>query len=131
MVDMTGNGSDGAEPVASGRRFHRARLDLYLNRIIGDEPYLARARDISVGGIYLFKLIEPHMAPTDEVGLELKLPDSDEIIWATGQVVREEERHGTPGIALRFVRLAEQHRRLIHDYVEIQRGARSLRRPLI
>jgi hypothetical protein len=34
-------------------RLHdRADLDLYVNKIIGDEPHLARVKDISAGRLF-------------------------------------------------------------------------------
>ena len=35
------------------RKHRRASLDLYINKIVGDEPHLVRVKDISVGGLYL------------------------------------------------------------------------------
>ena len=72
------------------RQFDRVGIDLYINKIIGDEPHLARVRDLSVGGVYLYKLLEPEMADGTRVGLELMLPGHSEVIWALGEVVREE-----------------------------------------
>ncbi len=97
-----------------GRQHARAGVDLYVNKIIGDEPHLVRVRDISVGGVYLYKLLEPHAADGEQVGLEMQLPNCDEIIWAVGEVVRKES---TDGMAIRFVRMAEADRKLIAEYV--------------
>jgi hypothetical protein len=105
----------------NSRKNERAALDLYINKIIGDEPHLARVRDISTGGLFLYKLIEPEIAD-GEFGLEIKLPDSDEVIWAVGEVVRQEQYDDAEGVALRFTRLAESDRRLIEGYVSGRRG---------
>ena len=43
------------------RREQRAPLDIFLNKIVGDEPFMCRARNISTGGIYLASLIEPSL----------------------------------------------------------------------
>lgn len=100
------------------RQFARAQLDLYINKIVGDEPHLVRVRDISAGGVYLYKLLEPTMgANRQQVGLELKLPNSEDVIWAIGEVVREEGA-ASDGTAIRFVRIAEHDRLLIQEYVE-------------
>ncbi len=99
------------------RRFERADLDLYVNKIIGDEPHLARVRDISAGGVFLYKLLEPEVEAS-QIGLEIMLPNSDDVIWAVGEVVREEEHKSTEGVAVRFVRIAEQDREKIRTYVD-------------
>jgi hypothetical protein len=105
------------QPITAGRRSERAHLDLYVNKIIGDEPHLARVRDISADGLYLYKLIEPAAGSEGHVGLEMKLPDCDDVIWAVGQVVRNEDQKTTEGVAVRFVRITEHDRKLIEEYV--------------
>jgi c-di-GMP-binding flagellar brake protein YcgR len=98
------------------RRFARAPIDLYVNKIVGDEPHLMRTRDISAGGVYVYKLLEPDLGDCEHVGLEMKLPNTDDIIWAVGKVVRENDSDAD-GLAIRFVRIAESDRKLIEDYV--------------
>jgi hypothetical protein len=109
----------------SGRKHERARLDLYINKIVGDEPRLVRTRDISEGGLYLYKLLEPEAGGVDFIGLEMKLPNSEDVIWAVGQVVREEKCQETEGMAVRFVRLAETDRKIISDYIAGASGRTS------
>ena len=104
------------------RSSERAHLDLYVNKIIGDEPHLARVRDISMSGVYLYKLLEPDM-DRGQIGLEIKLPSSDDVIWAVGEVVRNEAGPLADGVAVRFVRIAEHDRELIKSYVESTRHA--------
>lgn len=101
----------------SNRKHERVALDQYVNKIIGDEPRLVRTRDISETGVFLYKLLEPEMTNNDFVGLEMKLPNSDDIIWAVGQVVRAETRDSANGLAVRFVRIAETDRKIIADYI--------------
>jgi hypothetical protein len=104
------------------RCFDRAHLDLYVNKIIGDEPHLTRVRDISMGGIFLYKLLEPEIQ-AGQFGLEIKLPNCDDVIWAVGEVVREEATSLADGVAVRFVRIAEHDRELIKSYVDSSRHA--------
>ena len=99
------------------RSFDRAPLDLYVNKIVGDEPHLMRTRDISASGMYVYKLLEPDLRDNAHVGIEMKLPNSDEVIWAVGKVVREDASADSEGLAINFVRIAESDRKLIEDYV--------------
>ena len=108
---------DKSTEQAVTRQFRRASLDLYVNKIVGDEPHLVRVRDISAGGLYLWKLLEPSMLRNRQVGLELKLPNSEDVIWAVGEIVREDDGQATDGVAIRFVRIAEHDRQIIQDYV--------------
>lgn len=103
------------------RRHERTKLDLYVNKIVGDEPFLSRLRDISAGGVYLYKLLEPNHG-LNEIGLEIQLPDSSEVIWAVGEIVRSDDaRESEEGTAIRFKRIAETDRDTIRRYVERQR----------
>ncbi len=105
-----------------GRKHERAALDAYINKIVGDEPRLVRTRDISETGLFLYKLLEPEVDGVDYVGLEMKLPNSDEVIWAVGQIVRQEACKDTDGVAVRFIRLSEGDRKIIADYIATAAG---------
>ncbi len=107
----------------SHRKHNRKNLDLYVNKIVGDEPHLAKVRDISASGIYLYKLLEPGQVQQQQVGLELKLPGHENVIWAVGQVVRDDARKDTDGVALRFIRIAETDRQAINDFVSARQAA--------
>lgn len=99
------------------RQHRRAGADIYVNKIVGDEPHMVRVRDISESGMFLYRLLEPELDGNGYVGLEIKLPESEDIIWAVGEVVRSASRDNTPGFAIRFVRIAEADRQLIAGYV--------------
>lgn len=107
------------------RQCPRVSFDTYINKIIGDEPHLVRARDISIGGLYLYRLLEPdlNLSEGQQIGIELQLPDSDDVIWAVGQVVRKDS--DDDAIAIRFLRIAEHDRRLIGSYVNAQAAAEN------
>lgn len=102
----------------STRRHRRADLDVYVNKIIGDEPHLARVRDISEGGLYMYKLLEPAVADENHVGLEIMLPHTRQVIWAVARVVRNDETELAHGAALEFTRISESDRETIRRYVE-------------
>ena len=103
------------------RRHPRVGADIYINKIIDDHPYLVRARDISVSGMFVYRLIEPELdTPPGEFGFELRLPGSDDTIWAVGKIVREVDQENTEGCAIEFVRLGARDRQLIRAYVSEQ-----------
>lgn len=91
----------------------RAPLDIYLNKYIRGTPFMARARDISVEGIYLTQLIEPVDCDL-RIGIQFQLPGADEVIYAEGIAVREGER----GQGILFTLLSARHRQLIAAYVQ-------------
>jgi hypothetical protein len=101
------------------RQAKRLPVDLFVNKFIGDEPFACRTKDLSVEGIYLHKLIEPERYAEDElVGVEFALPGSDEVIWAAGRVVREQQQKGADGVAIHFVSMADRHKKLLVDFIE-------------
>lgn len=105
------------------RKSARAPIDIYLNKIIDDVRHLGRAQDISADGIWVSKILEPRH-DRRVIGLELQLPGASEVINALGEIVREEKRdeEGPEGMAIRFIRIAPHHRRLISLYVSRHAG---------
>ena len=111
--------------MGNQRKSERAPCDIYLNKIIDEARHLARARDISPDGIWLSKVLEP-VHQGREVGLEFQLPGSSEVIWAAGEVVREDDREvsggNVEGSAVRFTAMADRFRRMIEVYVSRTAG---------
>lgn len=98
------------------RTNRRVRLDIYLNKIVDDQPFMCRATDISVDGIYLSRLIEPEFAG-QAVSLEFCLPGSREVLWARGEIVRSGLRAGAEGSGIRFTAVPSRYREAIHEFV--------------
>ena len=101
------------------RTDNRKHLDIYMNKYVNDDAYMVRSADISTTGMYLHKLIEPDLDEGTMVSLEFRLPNSDEVIWARGTVMRESRRWGTDGIGIWFTILPETYRQLIKDYISL------------
>jgi c-di-GMP-binding flagellar brake protein YcgR len=123
---------DTRAPESLNRRIDpRLRLQLYLNEYVKDREYRALALDISESGLSLQKLTEPVVPHAAVVGLELELPGTNELIWASA-----EPRFDAVGVdfhvsGLRFCGMARKHQRLLRDYVRERRlrFARLLRNP--
>lgn len=111
--------------MANQRKYDRAPCDIYLNKIIDEARHLARARDISTDGIWVSKVLEP-ANEARQVGLEFQLPGENEVIWAAGEIVRQEEREvaagPVEGTAIRFTAMADRFRRMIEVYVSRTAG---------
>ncbi|MDP7037781.1 MAG: PilZ domain-containing protein [Myxococcota bacterium] len=106
---------------ACQRRYKRAPVQAYVNKIIGNEPHLSMMRNISAGGLYLEKLLEPDQQEASHVGLEFQLPGSSRVIWAVGSILRDEDANQDEGTAIQFLRLSAQDKEYIRQYVE-QKG---------
>lgn len=111
--------------MANQRKFERAPCDIYLNKIIDEARHLARAREISPDGIWISKVLEP-VHGNREIGLEFQLPGTSEVIWAAGEVLRDESRDASAGAvegsAVRFTAMADRFRRMIEVYVSRTAG---------
>ena len=99
------------------RESKRVPLNIYANKIVDHEPHLTRVRDISPEGVYLYRLLEPEIPTTKPIGLEIKLPETSNVIWAVGRVVRHDPDEHTNGVAVRFTHIAAADRKLIEDYI--------------
>lgn len=100
------------------RQHKRLSVDLFMNKFVGDEPFACRTKDLSQTGVFLRRLIEPDRADGDIVGLEFTLPGSREVIWASGEVVRDEGSNSEEGVAIKFVSMADRHRRMLNDFID-------------
>jgi hypothetical protein len=98
----------------------RFPLRTYMKQYVRDVPYQALALDVSEDGLAIRKPTQriPH---TRVVGLELELPGTSEIIWASA----EPRFHSVDAKAhfsgLHFLAMATKHERLIRDYVRERR----------
>lgn len=103
--------------MSSYRRVPRVPLSIYLNKFVGSSVFMCRAANISEGGIFLARLIEPEHTKSD-VSLEFALPGDDEVIWAHGSVVRKGTHRTCEATGVRFTVIPDQYRRRIADYVQ-------------
>lgn len=95
------------------RRNERVDFDFYVNKVIDGVPHLARARDLSASGMFLYALLEPQRPRDARLAVEFELPGSDRIIWAEAEVVHRSAKD----VGLRFVHLSPRDRRAIDAWV--------------
>ena len=117
---------DSLSPATDDRRLApRFPLRTQMHQYIRDVPYSALALDVSESGLAIRKPTAalPH---TGLVGLELELPGTSEIIWASAEPRFDSVASGTHFSGLHFVGMATKHARLIRDYVR-ERHERWLR----
>ena len=103
----------------------RLPLRTYMNQYVRDEAYRAVALDVSESGLAIRKPTAriPH---TRVVGLELELPGTSEVIWASAEPRFHSVNAQTHFSGLHFLGMATKHERLIRDYVR-ERRERLLR----
>jgi hypothetical protein len=103
--------------MSSYRRVPRAPLSIYLNKFVGSSVFMCRAANISEGGIYLARLIEPEHQKSD-VSLEFALPGDSEVLWAHGSIVRKGTHRNCEASGVHFTVIPDQYRRRIADFVQ-------------
>jgi hypothetical protein len=98
----------------------RFPLRTYMHQYVRDIPYKALALDVSEAGLAIRKPTErvPH---TRVVGLELELPGTNEVIWASAEPRFHAVDAQTHFSGLHFVGMARKHEALIRDYVRERR----------
>lgn len=102
------------------RQLQRAPLDVFANRVLGDDVFMCRTHDISTEALRVRRLLEPDRSAR-QVQLEFQLPGTPDVIWAHGEIVREP---GARSVVVRFLSMAERHRSLIDNYVRQTRRNR-------
>jgi hypothetical protein len=103
----------------------RIPIRTYMHQYVQDVPYQALALDVSEEGLAIRKPTAriPH---TRVVGLELELPGTSEVIWASAEPRFHSVDARIHFSGLHFVGMARKHERLIRDYVR-ERRERLLR----
>ena len=82
------------------REDSRAAVDVFMNRFLDGHPYLCVARDVSRTGMRLRPLSGPQIH-TGFLGLQFQLPGSEDVLTASGEVIRE----GNEEVAVRFTHI--------------------------
>ena len=114
-------------PWADDRRsFPRFRLNAQLSEHVRGFSHHALAVDVSETGLALRKPARRRAPHTGVVGLEIVLPGSNEIIWASAEPRFHDVGTEYQASGLHFIAMARKHERLLRDYVR-ERQARLQR----
>lgn len=104
------------------RDVDRIPFEMFLNQYVDERLHRGVTSNLSPTGLYVNRVAQGVLARSRRlVQLEFALPGTREVIWALGEVRRDELDlaqgliHGT---AIRLVELARAHRRLLRDFVE-------------
>jgi hypothetical protein len=107
------------------RRSSRHPVGFYVDQFVNDEPQRCFTTDLSAIGMYMERLVEPTNRASKIVQLEIKLPTTDDSIWAAGEVVYNRIDSLFHGTAVRFTGMARTHQRWIREWLrESQRAER-------
>jgi hypothetical protein len=92
-----------------------------ITEIFSERPFAASVVNVSSTGLYTVKPLVSGLRGPSLLQMEIPLPEASESVWATGEVVFEAVGRKSVGAGIRFVDMADVHRRLIDDLVEHRR----------
>ncbi len=96
------------------RRDDRVEVDFFCNKYVKGRPYLCQASNLSEEGLMVHSYQEPENNDP-LIGLQFCLPESDQVITASGRVVHRPDEGGYAGV--RFTSIAWEHRQMILEYL--------------
>ncbi len=102
------------------RSGNRASIDALANRYMDGHPYLCVALDVSPTGMRLRPLGGPD-AGARFMGLQFQLPGSDQVLNASGELVRDSGGE----VALRFTHVPQTARAAIERFIEASSASNS------
>ena len=92
-----------------------------ITEIVSDRPYPASIVNMSATGIFTVKPSSPPLRERDMgkvVQFDIPIPEASESIWAAGKVVFESRRMRAMGAGIKFVAMANSHKRLLDEFVD-------------
>ncbi len=103
------------------RDFLRVPDSRLITEITKERPNVASIVNVSSTGLYTVK--KSAMAPRGKrvVQLEIPVPEASESIWAVGEVMFDRVGMTCTGSGIRFLSMADCHRKLIQDLVEYRK----------
>ncbi|MBV71978.1 MAG: hypothetical protein CMH52_11665 [Myxococcales bacterium] len=107
---------------AMQRQHPRAHTWFYLNHCIDGTPFLARAFNLSTGGLAIDGLSCPQAGAHQTVYVEFELPNSEELIFSDVEVVWQSN---SGALGLKFKTLAPRYRRKIRQYLRSREPGRE------
>ena len=110
----TSSSDTGNRPSQDRRSDPRREIDVLMNRFLNGYPYLSRATDISRTGMRI-QPISGAGAASRFIGLQFQLPDSADVITASGEIVSTGVEDGQVGV--RFTRMPAISRERIGRYL--------------
>jgi hypothetical protein len=107
----------------------RVRVEVSLTQYVRDRPFQTLAVNVSASGILLQRLVERRVPLSRIVAVELELPGSDELVWASAEPRFDilDDSFQTSGLT--FVNMARKHELLLRAFVQRQ-AALALERRL-
>ena len=92
-----------------------------ITEIVSDRPNAASVVNVSNTGLFTVKKAGMEGVGHRLVQMEIPVPEASESIWAVGEVMFERYGMSCLGSGIRFVTMADKHKKLIRDLVEYRK----------
>lgn len=92
-----------------------------ITEIVSERPSAASIVNVSNTGLFTVKKTTMDAVGHRLIQMEIPVPEASESIWAVGEVMFERYGMSCLGSGIRFVTMADKHRRLIRDLVEYRK----------
>lgn len=103
------------------REQERTDCDIILNKVEDGNRNICRATNISLSGMQLMRLLEPHRKSDGEDGimrLQFRLPGQEEPLDVEAERVYDNDDEGIVGV--RFINISHQHFVLLREWLREQ-----------
>jgi hypothetical protein len=115
------------------RDHDRVQFEMFLNQYVDERLERGVTSNVSPTGMYLHRVLKRFTGRSSRfVQLEFQLPGTSEVIWARGEVRRDElelppwrrDSEMVHGSGLRLLEMPRAHRRMWKDFVHEKKRQR-------
>lgn len=108
------------------RDHDRVQLEMFLNQYVGEKLERGVTSNVSPTGLYLHRVLRRSIGRSSRfVQLEFQIPGTREVVWARGEVRRDElelppwrrDSELVHGTGVRLLEMPRAHRRMWRDFV--------------
>jgi len=92
-----------------------------ITEIVSEQPCAASVVNLNSSGLFTVKPAQIGLHGPKIVQVEIPLPEACETVWAKGQVVFEALNTQKVGSGIHLLGMADRHRRLLDELVEMRR----------
>jgi hypothetical protein len=116
-MDMTRRSERDGDMHQERRHTERQPVGFYIQLFVDEEPHRYFATDLSAQGLYMERPLAPMQRGSDKMRLEIHLPNAEEAIWATGEVVHDRIDSLFHGSGVRFTTMTTSHALWLRDWL--------------
>lgn len=98
----------------------RVRVEVSLTQYVRECPFRTRAINVSASGILLQRRVERRLPLSRIVAVEIELPGTDELLWASAEPRFDILGDAFQTSGLTFVNMARKHEMLLRQFIQRQ-----------